>query len=225
MVNILIIGAVFIVLMLIIAGFVSQQLNTAQKIKESKRPKNLLEKMNTGIGALDTAKFRQIVMESGTDDIGGQVESLLDENDQAKAAPSGTAQGEMPDHMVIGDELAGASGAYNLEGKDLQTIYSEYLSEKNLNPFELEPEFKLGVAYLKFSQFEKAISQFQKVIDDKPEFPGIFYYIGEAFRCNGQFYEAMKAYKQSWESDSRTTGQDNENEQQLIDERSENIAE
>jgi tetratricopeptide (TPR) repeat protein len=224
LVNMLVIGAVFIVLLLIIAGFVSQQLNTAQKIKESKRPKNLLEKMNKGIGALDTAKFRQIVMDSGPDAFGGQVESLLDEDDQAKVARSASTLGEMPDDMVIGDDLAVASGTYNLEGKDLQTIYSEYLSEKNLNPFELEPEFKLGVAYLKFSQFEKAISQFQKVIDDKPEFPGIHYYIGEAFRCNGQFYEAMKAYKQSWELDSRAS-QDNQAEQQLADKPSENIFE
>ncbi len=224
MVNMLVIGAVFIVLLLIIAGFVSQQFSTAQKIQESKRPKNLLEKMNTGIGALDTAKFRQIVMESGPDESGSQVESLLGSNDQAVAASPGIPVGEMPDDMSINEDRASADGALNLEGKDLQTIYSEYLSEKNVNPFDLEPEFKLGVAYLKFSQFEKAIIQFQKVIDDKPKFPGVFYYMGEAYRCNGQFFEAMKAYKQSWELDSRTD-QGNEIKQQLIDKQSENITE
>ncbi len=201
MVNMLVIAAIFIVLLLIIAGFVSQQFNTAQQIQENKRPKNLLEKMNKGIGALDTAKFRRIVMDSAPDETGSQVEQLLGEDDISDK-DSNVSKGELHDDMALNKELAGPGGAFNLEGKDLQTIYSEYLSEKNLNPFELEPEFKLGVAYLKFNQFEKAIIQFRKVSDDKSEFPGIYYYLGEAFRCNGQFYEAMKAYKQSWELDS-----------------------
>ncbi len=197
MVNMLVIAAVFILLLLLIAGFVSQQFSTALKIKESQRPKNLLEKMNTGIGALDTAKFRQIVIDSGPDESGVLTDTLLDQDS------AGVALGETPYDMVINEQLGNAGGLLNLEGKDLQTIYSEYLSEKSVNPFDLEPEFRLGVAYLRFSQFEKAIIQFQKVTDKRPEYPGIFYYLGEAYRCNGQFYEAMKAYKQSWEMDSR----------------------
>jgi len=200
----LIIAAVFILLLLIVAGFVSQQLNTAQRIKESKRPKSLLEKMNRGIGALDTAKFRQIVMEGGPDELSGKVEALIDEKDRTAASHlSSAALGEMPDDQVIVSGAVGSTGMLHLEGKDLQTIYAEYLSEKNVNPFDMEPEFKLGVAYLKFSQFDKAIKQFQKVADDKPDFPGIQYYLGEAFRCNGQFYEAMKSYKKSWEMESK----------------------
>ncbi len=199
MVNMLVIAAVFILLLLLIAGFVSQQFSTALKIKENQRPKNLLEKMNSGIGALDTAKFRQIVIDSGPDESGVLTDTLLDQDSPGAGIPSG----ETPDDMVINEQLGSAGSLLNLEGKDLQTIYSEYLSEKSVNPFDLEPEFRLGVAYLRFSQFEKAIIQFQKVTDKKPEYPGIFYYLGEAYRCNGQFYEAMKAYKQSWEMDSR----------------------
>jgi tetratricopeptide (TPR) repeat protein len=203
MANMLIVAVIFIVLLLIIAGFVSQQFSTAQKIVENKRPKSLLEKMNKGIGALDTDKFRQIVMEGGPDELSGQVEALIDESDRTSASSANRGIDEMPNDMAFESDIDTGHGSLNLEGKDLQTIYAEYLSEKNVNPFDMEPEFKLGVAYLKFSQFEKAIKQFEKVVVDKPEFPGIHYYLGEAYRCNGQFYEAMKAYKSSWELESK----------------------
>lgn len=209
MVNLVIVAAIFVVILMIVAGFVSQQFSTAQQINESKRPKSLLEKMNKGIGALDTDKFRQIVMEGGPDELSDQVESLVAEGDRTSASTGGTSKGidERPDDLVFDEDLVGSSGVLSLEGKDLQTIYSEYLSEKNVNPFDMEPEFKLGVAYLKFGQFEKAITQFKKVVDDKPDYPGIHYYLGEAYRCNGQFYEAMKAYKVSWESESKDAQQ------------------
>ena len=205
MLNLMIIAAIFIVLLLIIAGFVSQQFTTAQQIQENKRPKSLVEKMNRGIGAMDTDKFRQIVMEGGPDELSGQVEALIDESDRTSASTKIRGIDEKPEDLVLEKELGSSNVNLNLEGKDLQTIYAEYLSEKNVNPFDMEPEFKLGVAYLKFSQFEKAIKQFEKVVADKPEFPGIHYYLGEAYRCNGQFYEAMKAYKQSWEMESKAS--------------------
>ncbi|MBW7996194.1 MAG: hypothetical protein FVQ81_06420 [Candidatus Glassbacteria bacterium] len=211
MVNMIAIAAIFILILLIVAGFVSQQFAAAQQIKENKLPKSLLEKTNKGIGALDTGKFRQIVMASGPDELSDQVEHLIDESDRTSASTAENGINEKPDNQVFDDQLGGSAGALSLEGKDLQTIYSEYLSEKNVNPFDMEPEFKLGVAYLKFGQFEKAIKQFQKVHDDKVDFPGISYYLGEAYRCSGQFYEAMKAYKESWETDSRLQEKNEEN--------------
>ena len=196
MVNIIIIAGIFIVILVILAGFVAQQFFTVQKIKAS-RPKTLLEKMGGGVGAMDTNRFKEIVMSSGSED--SQVESLVDGSSGGRESQFSGVAGELLDEDVLKAEYIATSMPLNIENKNLQTIYAEYLSAKNLNPFDVEPDFKLGVAYLKFGQYEKAQSQFQKVIDAKSDFPGIYYYLGESYRCNGQFYEAMKSYKRSWE--------------------------
>ena len=196
MVNVIIVAGIFIVILVILAGFVAQQFFTVQKIKAS-RPKTLLEKMGGGVGAMDTNRFKEIVMSSGSEE--SQVESLVDGSSGGRESQFSGVAGELPDEDVLKAEYIATSMPLNIENKNLQTIYAEYLSAKNLNPFDVEPDFKLGVAYLKFGQYEKAQRQFQKVTDAKSDFPGIYYYLGEAYRCNGQFYEAMKSYKRSWE--------------------------
>ena len=196
MVNLIIIAVIFIIIFAILAGFIAQQFYTVQKIKAT-RPKTLLEKMGGGAGALATDKFKAIVMSSGPQ--ASQVESLVDGSSGGRGSQFSGVAGELPDEEILKAEYIATSMPLNIENKNLQTIYAESLSAKNLNPFDVEPDFKLGVAYLKFGQYDKAQNQFQKVVDAKPEFPGIYYYLGEAFRCNGQFYEAMKSYKKSWE--------------------------
>jgi tetratricopeptide (TPR) repeat protein len=196
-INTLIIAVIFIIILLVAVGFIAQQFYAVQKVAAS-RPKTLIEKMaSSGLGALDTAPG---------------VESLIDRSESGSEWGSGGSAGELPEEELFAEAMASTGQSLKLEGKDLQTIYSEYLSAKNLNPFDVEPDFKLGVAYLKFAQYEKAQGEFQKVIEAKPEFPGIYYYLGESFRCNGQFYEAMKAYKKSWELgmyDSKETQRNN----------------
>jgi len=194
-----IIFAIFLLLIIILAVFVTQQFQTAKKVV-SQKPKSLLERMSSGGGALNTEKFRQIVMEGGPQELQDSVESLVGHS--ASGSSGYGVAGETPDEEIFAENLARLEQPLFLEGKDLQTIYSGYLSAKNLNPFDVEPDFKLGVAYLKFGQFGKAQNQFLKVVDQKPEFPGIYYYLGEAYRCNGQFYEAMKSYKRSWEMET-----------------------
>ena len=211
MVNVLIIAVIFIIILLVGIGFITQQFYAVQKVAASK-PKTLIEKMaSSGLGALDTDKFKDIVMSAPSENAPG-VESLIDASESGSDWSSKGSAGEVPEEEVFAEAVASTGQSLNLEGKDLQAIYSEYLSAKNLNPFDMEPDFKLGVAYLKFAQYEKAQGEFQKVIDAKPEFPGIYYYLGESFRCNGQFYEAMKAYKKSWEMgmpDSKETQTNN----------------
>ena len=200
MVNVTLIFTIFIIVIVIISVFIAQQFQTAKKISAQK-PKTLLERMSAGGGALNTEKFRRIVMESGPQELQQGVQSLVD-HPEGGALSHGVG-GETPDEQIFAETIAGLEQPLFLEGKDLQTIYSEYLSAKNLKPFDVEPDFKLGVAYLKFGQFEKSQNQFLKVVDDKPDFPGIYYYLGEAYRCNGQFYEAMKSYKKSWEMETK----------------------
>ena len=198
MVNVLIVAVIFAVILIIAVGFITQQFYAVQKVVASK-PKTLIEKMSaSGLGALETDRFKEIVMSVPSENASG-VESLIGESDSGSAWGSGGNSSELPEEKLFNETIPSTGQSLNLEGKDLQTIYSEYLSAKNLNPFDVEPDFMLGVAYLKYTQYEKAQSQFQKVIDVKPDFPGIYYYMGESFRCNGQFYEAMKSYKKCWE--------------------------
>jgi len=198
MVNLFVIGAIFFLLLFFIAIFIAQQFYNVQKVSEAK-PKTLIEKLRArGIGALDTDKFKKIVMSSPSEESTG-VEPLV-ERDTLSAEVSDTGKLDVrPEDALFSETMLITGKQLNIENKDLQTIYSEYLTAKNLNPFDVEPDFKLGVAYLRFAQYEKAQKEFQKVIEEKPDFPGIYYYLGEAYRCNGQFYEAMEAYKKSWE--------------------------
>lgn len=198
MTNIFIIAAIFIIVLIVAVLFIAQQLYTIQRVVAA-RPKTLFEKMTpSSLGPLDTDKFKEIVMSTASENPPG-LEPLTEGSGAGSERGLDGDIGESPEEKLFAETILSTSQPLNLEGKNLQTIYSEYLSAKSLNPFDEEPDFKLGVAYLKFNQYEKAQGQFQRVIDVKPDFPGIYYYLGEAFRCNGQFYEAMKAYKKSWE--------------------------
>ncbi|HUU30181.1 MAG TPA: hypothetical protein VM123_20445 [archaeon] len=209
MVNFAIIAIVFFILIFIIAIFVAQQFYAAQQIR-AKSPKTLIEKLSSkGLGALDTDKFKEIVLSGGSEEPASI--PALSSMAGSEGLLTGTEKtGEQIEEKLFRDYLDSVGHQVNIENKDLQSIYSEYLSAKNLNPFDVEPDFKLGVAYLRFAQFDKAQKQFQKVIDSKPNFSGIYYYMGEAYRCNGQFYEAMNAYKKSWETDRVTSRQPEE---------------
>ena len=163
MINILIIAAIFIIIMLIAVGFIAQQFYNVQKLAAS-RPKTLIEKIaSKGVGALDTDKFKEIVMSAPTENVPG-VESLIDKKEDSSGLSSTGKAGEVPDEELFMETIPTTGQPLNLERKDLQTIYSEYLSAKNLNPFDVEPDFKLGVAYLKFAQYEKAQVQFQNCL-------------------------------------------------------------
>jgi len=191
--NIIIVAGIFVVLILVVAAFVAQQMSNVEKMNLNRKPKTLSDKLReSGRAPMDTERFREIVMSGGSQ----EVEPLLD------MPGTGTSSSESPDDIDI-RSLEMSGHRINLEGKDLQTIYAEYLSAKNLNPFDVEPDFTLGIAYMRFAQYDKAQNQFQKVIDSKPEFSGIYYYLGESLRCNGQYYEAMNAYKKSWEMDKK----------------------
>ena len=85
--HLLIIGAIFVVLLLFAAAFVVQQVDTLKKIR-AVRPKSLLEKFSTGSGALDTGKFREIVMSGGGGERAEGVQSLVKEG-TSSAAPAG----------------------------------------------------------------------------------------------------------------------------------------
>ncbi len=191
--NIIIVAGIFVVLILVVAAFVAQQMSNVEKMNLNRKPKTLSDKLReSGRAPMDTERFREIVMSGGSQ----EVEPILD------MPGTGTSSSESPDDIDI-RSLEMSGHRINLEGKDLQTIYAEYLSAKNLNPFDVEPDFTLGIAYMRFAQYDKAQNQFQKVIDSKPEFSGIYYYLGESLRCNGQYYEAMNAYKKSWEMDKK----------------------
>lgn len=198
--QLLIVGIIFLAILLFFGIFISQQIYAIQKVRDARTPKSLMEKLSSkGIGALNTDKFREIVMSEGSD---SGTESSVQPLFQGESSyQTGGVAGETPDETIFNEQLNLVGHPLNIENKDLQSIYSEYLSAKNINPFDVEPDFKLGVAYLKFSQHDKAQKQFLKVIESKPDFPGIYYYLGESYRCNGQFYEAMKSYKTSWEKE------------------------
>jgi tetratricopeptide (TPR) repeat protein len=206
--NILFIAIVFLLILFIMAVFIAQQIYNVQKTNQGRRKKTLSEKISEGgLAPMETDRFREIVMSSGGPGANG-IEPLTD-------GVAGAAAGEIsetPDDTTLNQHLIATGHRINIENKDLQTIYSEYLTTKNINPFDLEPEFFLGVAYMKFAQYDKAQIQFRKIIDAKPEYPGIYYYMGESLRCNGQFYEAMIAYKKSWEMDQQIAGKTNETE-------------
>ncbi|MCE5271581.1 hypothetical protein LLH00_09905 [bacterium] len=191
--NMIIVAGIFVVILFVVAVFIAQQMSNVEKMNLNRKPKTLSDKLReSGLAPLDTERFREIVMSGGNQ----EVEPLLDTADTRSTSI------ESPDDIDFRSlEMSGLR--LNLEGKDLQTVYAEYLSAKNLNPFDVEPEFTLGIAYMRFAQYDKAQNQFQKVIDSKPEFPGIYYYLGESLRCNGQYYEAMNAYKSSWEMDKK----------------------
>lgn len=203
--GLLVIGVIFFILMFIFAVFIAQQMNSVEKLNLNRKPKSLSEKLRaSGVAPLDTDRFREIVMSGES---GETVESLVVQGGHEESI------NESPEDIAY-KALESSGHRVSVEGKDLQTIYAEYLSAKNLNPFDVEPEFTLGVAYMKFSQFDKAQNQFKKVIDSKPDFQGIYYYLGEALRCNGQFYEAMNAYKKSWEMDKKLDRKQDEESRQ-----------
>ena len=83
----MIIAAIFVVLLLFGAAFIVQQIDTLRKI-QAVRPKSLLEKFSAGSGALDTGKFRKIVMSGGEGELAEGVHSLLKEG-ASSAAPGG----------------------------------------------------------------------------------------------------------------------------------------
>jgi len=62
MVNILFVATIFIIILIIVAGFITHQYLVADKIAAN-NPKSLIEKMSSsGIGALDQDKFEELVM-------------------------------------------------------------------------------------------------------------------------------------------------------------------
>ncbi len=198
MTNLLIVAAIFIIVLIVAVLFIAQQLYTIQKVMVA-RPKTLVKRMTPGsIGPLDTDRFKEIVMSTASENPSG-LEPFTEGSGAGSEMGLDGDIGESPEEEFFADTNLSTGQPLDLEGKNLKIIYAEYLSAKSLDPFDEEPDFKLGVAYLKFNQHEKAQGQFQRVIDVKPDFPGIYYYLGEAFRYNGQFYEAMKAYKKSWE--------------------------
>ena len=198
MTNILIVAAIFIIVLIVAVLFIAQQLYTIQKVVAA-RPKTLVEKMtSSSIGPLDNDRFKEIMMSTVSENPLG-LEPFTEGSGAGSEMGLDGDIGESPEEEFFAEIILPTGQPLDLEGKNLKIIYAEYLSAKSLNPFDEEPDFKLGVAYLKFNQHEKAQGQFQRVIDVKPDFPGIYYYLGEAFRYNGQFYEAMKAYKKSWE--------------------------
>ncbi|MBN2288894.1 MAG: tetratricopeptide repeat protein [Candidatus Glassbacteria bacterium] len=202
--NLVLVTVIFFVLLVIVAIFVAQQFATVQKTS-AKKSLSLTEKLAaSGINPLDSDRFREIALRAGpSEEDPKRLVALSGPDISDRPASFGPEQDdriEKPEETAFTDPNL-STELQHIEKKDLQALYSEYLIAKNLNPFDVEPEFKLGMAYLRNAQYEKSQGLFQKVVESKPEFPGIFYYLGEAYRCNGQFYEAMQAYKQSWEMD------------------------
>ncbi len=207
-INILLVAGIFFILLVVLAVFVAQQLTAVSKTR-AKDSMTLSEKLAaSGIAPLDTDRFREIAMKSGpveenpSSSVDTGVQKPFDQSSGFGLPREGTF--ETPEEAVFTDPNI-SPDIKKIEEKELQTLYSEYLTAKSLSPFDMEPDFKLGLAYLKNVQYGKAQDLFQKVIESKPDFPGIYYYLGESFRCNGQFYEAMQAYKQSWESEHLET--------------------
>jgi len=202
--NIIVVTAVFIVVLIIVAVFVAQQFATVQKT-QAKKSMSLSEKLSaSGITPLIADQAREITVDGTPSESDPNRLVRLDTQpvfDQpSETAPAVAEDIESPEKMAFSDPDI-APELLDIKKKDLQSLYSHYLTEKSLNPFDVEPDFKLGLAYLQKAQYEKAQNLFQKVIEGDPEFSGIYYYLGEAYRCNGQFFEAMQAYKQSWETD------------------------
>ena len=200
--NIVLITGIFFVVLVLVAVFIAQQFAMLQKT-QAKKSMTLTDKLTaSGVVPLDSGRFKEVALgsETGEEDPNRLVN--LDSQRTLDQSPGfGPPEGagvETPEEIAFDDPNL-SPDLLNIEKKDLQSLYSEYLTAKSINPFDIEPEFKLGLAYLRNAQYEKAQGLFEKVVESKPEFPGIFYYLGEAFRCNGQFYEAMQAYKQSWE--------------------------
>ncbi len=194
------VGIIFLVVLFVIATFIARQFRVARDYQQQ-RPRTLLDKLTArGTGAMNTDRFRELMLDS-PEGSSPTAETAPGGFGEGASAAAGAAPGENPEEGLFSEQLEIEGHHLNLGEKSLQTIYSEYLTQKSLSPFDPEPDFRLGVAYLKFGQFDKAQAQFQKVADSKPGFPGVFYYLGEAYRCNGQFYEAMRAYKRSWEQD------------------------
>ena len=188
--NIVLITVIFFVVLVLVAVFIAQQFAMLQKT-QTKKSMTLTDKLAASkIVPLDTGRFQEVALSSdSTEEDPNRLVNLDSQQtfDQSPGfGPPESAGVEIPEEFAFDDPNI-PPDLLNIENKDLQSLYSEYLTAKSINPFDVEPEFKLGVAYLKNTQYEKA------------EFPGIFYCLGEAYRCNGQFYEAMQAYKQSWE--------------------------
>ena len=202
--NIILVFGVFIVILIVLAIFVAQQFSTVQK-NQVKKTQSLSEKLAAGgFNPLDSERFREIALTSSpSEDDPNRLVNLSgpDVSEQAASFSAPPEENvETPEELAFQDPSL-SQNLQQIDEKDLQALYSEYLTAKSLNPFDVEPEFKLGLAYLKNAQYEKAQSLFQNVVESRPDFPGIYYYLGESYRCNGQFYEAMQAYKQSWEMD------------------------
>jgi tetratricopeptide (TPR) repeat protein len=199
----ILVTGIFIVLLIVLAIFVAQQLSAIQQV-QTKQSMSLSEKLNAGgINPLDSDRFREMTMGgAGIEDpnllVNLSEQSSLDQGSVISTPADSPV--ETPEESAFFESNI-SQDFQDIEKKDIQALYSEYLTAKSLRPFDVEPEFKLGLAYIKNAQYEKAQNLFQKVTESKPDFPGVFYYLGESYRCNGQFYEAMQAYKQSWEMD------------------------
>ena len=75
MINPLVVAAIFLFILFIIAVFITQQFYAVQQLR-AKGSKSLIEKLaGKGIGALDTDKFKEIVLSSGGQE--DKVASLL----------------------------------------------------------------------------------------------------------------------------------------------------
>ncbi|MEA1996797.1 MAG: tetratricopeptide repeat protein [Gemmatimonadota bacterium] len=207
MLNLGLVASIFVIVLFSGLFIVFRQFRRVKKVRSRAPDYSILGiAARRGIRPLGKDKFEQRVLAKGREtawevsQLSEVPQSEQDRGHSGKSSDPGTGNG-YPADKLSRDHLSLIGQPLDIGDKDLKTIYREYLTARDNDPYDMEPEFKLGVAYLRFGQYEKAMKQFRKVIERKPGYPGVHYFLGESLRCNGEYFQAMESFKKSLEKD------------------------
>jgi tetratricopeptide (TPR) repeat protein len=95
--------------------------------------------------------------------------------------------------------LAGCSaywaGNSELAKEDYREAISHYLKHLSRNPDHWQARERLGYAYLKTGQLDKAIQEFTRVLEQRPGEPYATYYLGLGWLAKGECGQAAQIWK------------------------------
>ena len=87
------------------------------------------------------------------------------------------------------------TGNIKLQQKNYEQAITYYLEELSENPDHFRARERLGFAYFKTGQLDKAIQEFERALEQKPEDPSATYYLGLAWLNKGETGKAIDVWR------------------------------
>ena len=86
------------------------------------------------------------------------------------------------------------AGSYMLKQNNYEAAIDYFLAELSHNPDNWRAREKLGIAYYKIGQYDKAIPELDRVLTDIPKKPRASYYLGLALLKTGERSRAIEIF-------------------------------